>query len=223
MKRKGWVYIGLFVLLILGFWGVLRLVIPDFGTVKLPVLNNVKEFSFTDERGQAITDRNLEGKVYVAEYFFTTCTGICPKMNLNMKLVFDKFGDQNNFAILSHTSMPEVDSVPKMKAYKAKLLGADSLKAGNWHFLTGHKDSLYRMARESYLLDDEKNKSYNINDQFIHTQFFCLVDKNHRVRGIYDGLKEQEIQKLLTDVASLIKEPEEKGKVNNSNFNNNPD
>lgn len=222
MTRKGYVYLGLFAVLVLGFWFVLKLVIPDFGAVKLPVLNKVQEFAFTDERGERVTDRTMEGKVYVTEYFFTTCPGICPKMNENMKRVFDKFKSEPKFAILSHTSMPDVDTVAKMRAYKAKLLGSDTANASKWYFLTGRKDSLYRMARESYLLDDEKNKSYNIDDQFIHTQFFSLVDKNRKVRGIYDGLKEEEITKLFKDVQSLINEPAENGATNSSTFNNNP-
>jgi protein SCO1/2 len=91
----------------------------------------------------------------------------------------------------------------------------------NWYFVTGNKDSLYKMARESYLLDNEKNSGMNIQDQFIHTQFFALVDKEARVRGVYDGLKNDEIEKLSKDINDLLKE-RKSGTVFNSTFTNNP-
>src|SRR5438045_9652432 len=100
-------------------------------------------------------------------------------MNANMKKIYDKFKGEKDFAILSHTCMPETDSVSLLKAYEKKMIGSDNFLSSNsvWFFLTGNKDSLYRMARESYLLDDEKNNNINISHQFINTQFFDLVDK----------------------------------------------
>jgi protein SCO1/2 len=153
-----------------------------------------------------VTNKDVTDKVYVAEYFFTTCKGICPKMNANMKGVFDKFRDNKNFAIISHTSMPETDSVPLLKAYEEKMIGQNPHYAAKWYFVTGDKDSLYKMARQSYLLDNEKNNSINVEESFIHTQFFALVDKQKRVRGIYDGLKPGEINQLDKDIETLLKE-----------------
>ncbi len=102
--------------------------------------------------------------------------------------------------ILSHTVDPETDSVARLKHY------ADSMGASveNWWFLTGSKENLYKTARESYLLDNQENSSKNIADQFIHTQFFALVDRNGQVRGIYDGLKQDEVQQLIRDTRLLI-------------------
>jgi protein SCO1/2 len=177
-----------------------------FFDVKLPVMSYVQDFSFTDQNGQTVTNKDLADKVYVAEYFFTTCKGICPKMNANMKGVFDKFRNNKNFAIISHTSMPETDSVPLLKAYEEKMIGQNPHYAAQWYFVTGDKDSLYKMARQSYLLDNEKNNSINIEESFIHTQFFALVDKQKRVRGIYDGLKPGEISQLDKDIETLLKE-----------------
>lgn len=171
-------------------------------------MSYVQDFSFTDQNGKKVTGENFEGKVYVTEYFFTTCKGICPKMNANMVKVFEKYRNENGFAILSHTSMPETDSVPLMKAYEEKMVGKNPDYAAKWYFVTGSKDSLYRMARQSYLLDNEKNNSVNIEDHFIHTQFFALVDKQKRVRGIYDGLKPDEIARLEKDIKELLNEPE---------------
>ena len=217
MKKKLLWLGGFFIVLLTAFYFFLFSG-TDYYKAKLPVLNYVQNFSFTDQTGKPFTQKNVEGKVYVAEYFFTTCKGICPKMNANMKTVYDKFKTEPDFAIISHTCMPETDSVPLMKAYSHKM-EADSSK---WFFVTGSKDSLYKMARESYLLDNDKNNSINIKDQFIHTQFFALVDKQGRVRGVYDGLKNEELDKLSTDIKDLLKERKDPAVFNNSTFTNNP-
>ena len=223
MKRRYWLYVGFFIVL-LGVFYFFLFAGTDYYKVKLPVLAEVKDFAFTDQNGKSVTERNVDGKVYVAEYFFTTCKGICPKMNANMKKIYDKFKDENGFAILSHTCMPETDSVPLLKAYEQKMIGNYDGKQSmsNWYFLTGSKDTLYRMARESYLLDNEKNNSLNIEDQFIHTQFFALVDKQKRVRGIYDGLKNDELDKLSTDIKELLKETKDPQPRVSSPFSNSP-
>ncbi len=223
MNKKVWWYLGGFVILI-GIFYVLLFAGTDYYRVKLPVINYVKDFQFIDQDGKPINERDVEGKVYVAEYFFTTCKGICPKMNANMKTIFDKYKAVENFTIVSHTCMPETDSVPLLKNYQAKMISAQDVKSfpGKWHFVTGNKDSLYRMARESYLLDNEKNNSGNIADQFIHTQFFALIDKQRRVRGIYDGLKKDELEKLATDIGELLKETKENRSGIVSPFSNTP-
>ena len=169
-------------------------------------MSYVQNFSFTDQNGQPVTEKNVEGKVYVTNYFFTTCKGICPKMNFNLKGVYDQFKDNKNFAIISHSSMPETDSVALLKAYEEKMLPQDHHNPAKWYFVTGSKDSLYKMARQSYLLDNDKNNSENIQEAFIHTQFIALVDKKERVRGIYDALKPAEIAQLEKDIARLFKE-----------------
>jgi protein SCO1/2 len=223
MKRRFWWYIGFFIVLMGAFYFLL-FAGTDYYKIKLPVLTYVKEFSFIDQNGKAFTEREVEGKVYVAEYFFTTCKGICPKMNANMKEVYDIFKDESEFAIVSHTCMPETDSVPLLKNYEKKMIGTvnHQQKTGNWFFLTGNKDSLYRIARESYLLDNEKNNNQNIADQFIHTQFFAVVDKQRRVRGIYDGLKQEEVEKLINDIKGLLKESKSTPSRISSPFSNNP-
>lgn len=242
MSRKLWVYLIFFALLLTGFY----LLLPKemLHKSKLPVLNaNLDTFSFTDQNSKLLTTQNIEGKVFVAEYFFTTCKGICPLMNANMRRVFDAYKDEENFMIISHTCMPETDSVPLLKAYEAKMINGKLVKNSegsykiaydsaannqrptinpNWSFVTGDKAALYKMARHSYLIDNNKPDSLqNIADQFIHTQFFALVDKNNRVRGIYDGLKEEEIQKLLSDIKDLLKEKVDHQRFMNG-FSNNP-
>lgn len=215
MKKKLMWFGAGFIILLVAFWYFL-FAGTDYYKVKLPVLNYVQNFSFTDQNGKQLLQKDLSGKVYVAEYFFTTCKGICPKMNANMETVYAQFKNEPDFAIVSHTCMPEVDSVPLMKAYSQKM-GAGR----NWYFVTGSKDSLYKMARQSYLLDNEKNNSMNIKDQFIHTQFFSLVDKEGRVRGVYDGLKKDELEKLSKDIKDLLRE-RKSNVFTNSTFTNNP-
>jgi protein SCO1 len=211
MTRKKWFYIIFFAGLFLVFYFVLTRIIPGYGEVKMPILSSVQPFSFLDQEGKSITNKDVNGKVYVAEYFFTTCKGICPKMNNNLKAVYEKFRNDPAFRILSHSVDPETDSVGRMKQY------ADSLQvdAKTWYFLTGTKESLYHAARVSYLLDDPKNNIGNVNDQFIHTQFFAIVDKNGQVRKIYDGLKQDEIKTLEEDIQRLLNE-----KVANPRFAN---
>lgn len=223
MKRKYWLFSGFFIVL-LGVFYLLLFAGTDYYKAKLPVLSYVKDFSFTDQNGKPVTERSVDGKVYVAEYFFTTCKGICPKMNANMKKIYDKFKDESGFVILSQSCMPETDSVSLLKAYEKKILGTGGVQpeTGNWYFVTGNKNDLYKMARESYLLDDEKNNNSNISDQFIHTQFFALVDKQRRVRGIYDGLKKDELDKLSIDIKELLKETPDPRAGLSSPFSNNP-
>jgi protein SCO1/2 len=216
MTRKILFYILFFILLVVGFYFALTRLIPGYGEVKLPVLSYVRPFSFHNQEGKLITERNIAGKVYVAEYFFTTCKGICPKMNTNMKKIYEAFKDEKDFLILSHTVDPETDSVGRMKRY------ADSLQvnADKWYFLTGRKDSLYQAARNSYLLDDPKNGNNAIEDQFIHTQFFALVDKRGQVRKIYDGLKREELEELQKDIKRLLKEQSTEARFSNNMFGN---
>lgn len=202
MSKKLLIYLVFFTLLLAAFYYfVFRG--TDNWKVKMPTLSYVKPFHFTNQDGEMVSDSNLMDKITVVEYFFTTCKGICPKLNTNMKEVYMEFKDQPDFQILSHTCNPETDSVPVLKRY------ADSLKVDTkkWIFVTGRKDSLYQMARGSYLLDDPKNNVEKIEDQFIHTQFFALVDRNGKIRGkIYDGLKTIEIQQLKRDIAKLLKD-----------------
>lgn len=216
MRRKWILYTAFFLFLAIGFYVVMTKVIPGYGDVKLPVLSYVQPFRFTNQDGKQVTEKDMEGKVYVAEYFFTTCVGICPKLNTNMKKVYDQYKDTEGFLLVSHTCNPETDSAARLKYY------ADSMKVDTkrWWFLTGTKDSLYTSARVSYLLDDPKNNLQKIEDQFMHTQFFALVDKAGQVRKIYDGLKEKEITELRKDIAVLLKEPVSRKRFSNNLFGN---
>ena len=198
MRKKVVIYLGFFGLLLAIFYGILMYT-TDFAKVKLPVLNTVQNFSFLKQDSTLVSQKEVNGRIYVAEYFFTTCKGICPKMNKNMKAIYEQYKSDPNFLIISHTVNPETDSLPVLNHY-ADSLGAS---ANNWWFVTGSKADLYRAARESYMLDDPKNSSKNIDEQFLHTQFFTLVDRQGRVRGVYDGIKKDEVAQLMLDIKEL--------------------
>lgn len=196
MPKKKIFYISFFAVLVVVFYLIVSKWITRDDTIAV-----VQPFSFTNQDGKQVTRDDVAGKVYVAEYFFTHCDGICPTMNNNMRLVYEEFKKDTNFLILSHTCDPDRDSVAQMKYY------ADSMKVDTkrWIFLTGRKDSLYNTARLSYTIDDPANSLKNIDDQFIHSQFWALVDKNGEVKKIYDGLKESEVNNLITAARRLLK------------------
>jgi protein SCO1 len=202
MKRKTIFYIVFFLILVVGFYVTMSQLVPGFGKSKLEPIGRVLPFAFTNQDGKTVTENDVTGKVFVAEYFFTTCKNICPVMNGNMKTVYDRFKNEKDFLILSHTSFPEIDSVHVLKKY------ADSLQVNTqkWIFLTGRKDSLYKQARYSYKIDDPNNNVLDIKQDFIHSQFFSLVDKKGVVRSIYDGLKPSEVEKMMIEIELLLKE-----------------
>ncbi len=202
MSRKLLLYVGFFIFLTLVFFYFVFAGTDNWKS-KIPTVSFVKPFAFENQDGRTITEHDLSGKVTVVEYFFTTCKGICPRMHSSMQKVYEEFKNEPDFLILAHTVQPEIDSLPRMRFY-ADSMGIDTKK---WMLLTGRKDSLYNTARVSYLLDDPKNSVDKIEDQFIHTQFFALVDKNGNVRGgVYDALKADEMQKLSKDIKDLLKE-----------------
>jgi protein SCO1 len=199
VKKRNW-YIWFFVILIGAFWAILWFM-SDVLKKKVVAISIVQPFNFINQDSNTITTNSVKNKVYIAEFFFTTCTGICPKMNTNLKqLVYEKYKHDTNFVILSHTVTPDIDDANRLRKY------ADSLKVDTkrWHFLTGKKEWLYDAARKSYLVDDPKN---NITDtMFLHTQFVALVDKQLRVRAIYDATYKQEMMECNNKIAELLKE-----------------
>ncbi len=196
MSKKVLIYSVFFVGLTAIFYLIVRPWIKRKDTI-----STVQPFSFVNQDGKLVSQDDVKGKVYVAEYFFTTCPGICPTMNTNLKRVYDRFSGQDGFLILSHTSDPERDSVPVLKRY------ADSLgvNTNQWIFLTGRKDSLYKTARLSYTIDDPANNLKSIDDDFLHTQFWALVNQNGEVKKVYDGLKEREINAMIKEIERMLK------------------
>ena len=200
MSRKRILYIVFFIALFFVFYFTMSALIPGFGKKSHPAIGEVQSFSFINQDGKPINESVFKDKVVAVEYFFTTCTGICPRMNNNMRSVYDEFRDEQDFLILSHTSDPATDSAAQLKKY-ADSMGVDT---NRWMFLTGRKDSLYYMARFAYKIDDPANNMQNIDDDFLHTQFIALVDKRGKVVSIYDALKQTEITEMRKKIKDLL-------------------
>lgn len=170
----------------------------------LPVLgepgHTTGSFVLTNQDGQSYSSAELNGKIHVVEFFFTTCKGICPRMNKNMQKVYQQFLGNTSVKFVSFTVDPTHDTPPILKQY------ADGLKADTkqWVFLTGNKDSLYKIAREQYLLSAADAATVVAAEEFIHTQYFALVDQQKRIRGFYDGTNEKEMIQLVADMQSLL-------------------
>jgi len=162
------------------------------------VFHKVKPFCFINQYNQKVTEESVKNKIYVTDFFFTTCQSICPIMSTQLERVYTQFSTNNEVMILSHTVSPEEDSVNILKQY-AMLHG---VKDKRWLFLTGEKKQLYDMARHAYLLNNE----YGLGDEddFIHTQNFALVDKEKHLRGFYDGTDSADVTRLISDIKLLL-------------------
>ena len=166
--------------------------------------HKIGSFAFLNQNGDTITDKFVKGKVYVAEYFFTTCGSICPIMNKQMKRVNTAYFDNPEVAVLSFTVDPDVDTVAQMKLYA----DGHDIKGDHWQFLTGDKKELYQLARQSYfvLKPAEAENLGDAGSDFIHTNNFVLVDRESRIRGYYDGTNPDEVGALLKDIQKLLEE-----------------
>ncbi|HEX9602063.1 MAG TPA: SCO family protein [Mariniflexile sp.] len=171
---------------------------PDFTPEWTNKTHKIPDFSFTNQHGKTITNKTYQGKIYIADFFFTTCPGICPKLTKNMSILQDSYKADNKVMLLSHSVMPWVDTVDKLKDYAEKN-GVDDTK---WNLVTGDKDSLYNMARNGYFADEDFNKTQDKNG-FIHTEKFILVDKEGYIRGVYNGTLEVDIERLKRHIEIL--------------------
>jgi len=162
--------------------------------------HTIADFSFVNQNGDTITQQNYEGKIYVADFFFTTCGSICPKMSTNLTEVQKAVLNNPKVMLLSHTVFPEVDSVSVLKAYAVKYGVVDS----KWNLVTGDKKEIYTMARKSYLAV-KLGRPDQLYDM-VHTENFVLVDQKRRVRGFYDGTNKEEIKRLIEDIDFLSQE-----------------
>ena len=159
----------------------------------------VSNFSLTDQDGKIITEENFNGKIYVADFFFTTCEGICPMMSDQMERIAAAFKENKLVMLLSHTVKPEEDSIPVLKEYAQK----HSADSSQWYFVTGEKRVINKLARTSYLVGGAEGEEAS---DFVHTQFFALIDPQKRIRGFYDGTDSVEVNKLIGDIGILLRE-----------------
>ncbi|MCE2711692.1 MAG: SCO family protein [Cryomorphaceae bacterium] len=166
--------------------------------------HRIAHFTLTDQDSNLFSDKSLENKIYVAEYFFTTCRTICPIMNSQMTRIHQAFSKENNVHLLSFTVDPEHDTPSVLKLYADK----HGAKNAKWHFLTGSKKELYSLARKSFfvLKPAEAVNQGDVGSDFIHTNNFVLVDKQRRIRGYYDGTSVEEVNRLIEDIGILLEE-----------------
>lgn len=159
--------------------------------------HTIADFSFTNQNGKTITQKDYEGKIYVADFFFTTCQTICPRMTFNMGEIQKAILNNPKVMLLSHSVLPDVDSVPVLKKYALEKGVVDS----KWNLVTGDKKEIYGIARKSYLA--VKTGSPDELYDMVHTENFILVDTKRRVRGFYDGTKTEDITRLIEDIKWL--------------------
>ena len=164
-------------------------------------IHKIPAFSFTDQDGKTVTEKMVDGKIYVADFIFTRCGSICPKMTKNMGLIQEKFKNNDDVILLSHSVTPEMDSVPVLKKYAEE----KSIISGKWHLLTGKEEDIYALAKKQYYAGDTIGY-YQTGNEFLHTENFILVDKHRRIRGVYNGTLPLEMERLEDDMNTLLKE-----------------
>jgi protein SCO1/2 len=167
----------------------------------LETFHKVPFFNLIDQNGESVTEQTFKEKIYVTDFFFTTCPGICPKMTENMALVQEAFKDDPEVLLLSHSVTPETDSVQVLKTY-AENKGAISNK---WYLVTGDRKQIYDLGRKTYFVEQDLGQEKE-EDEFLHSENFVLIDKNKHIRGIYNGLNATAVQQLIADIKTLEKE-----------------
>jgi protein SCO1/2 len=173
----------------------------DNDTVTKQITHQIADFSFTNQNNKTITQKDISGKIHVANFVFTSCGSICPVMTKNMKMVEHEYKNNDEVVILSYSVTPWIDNVAKLKAYTQ----LNDIDATNWHFLTGSKAEIYKLARQSYFAEEDLGFTKDSTD-FLHTEHVLLIDKSKRIRGIYNGTLQLEMEQLIKDIAALKEE-----------------
>ena len=166
---------------------------------KLKEFHKIPEFEFINQNGDIISNKTFDNKIYVTDFFFTTCPGICPIMTKNMHMVQEAFQNDASVLMLSHSVTPTKDSVPQLKKY-----ATENNVGANWHLVTGKKQEIYDLGRSSYFVENDLGEPKGIDD-FLHTENFILIDKNKHIRGIYNGLNKNSVKQLIADIKTLQK------------------
>lgn len=171
------------------------------GNVDDKIKHTIDDFSFLNEDSVLITQELIAGKIHMANFIFTSCGSICPVMTKNLKMISDSLGDDNGLVLLSYSVTPWIDKPYVLKNYKEQ----NHIKNKNWHFLTGNKNDIYKLARQSYFAEEDIGFSKD-SSEFLHTEHVLLIDKNKRIRGIYNGTLELEMHQLMADYHTLASE-----------------
>ena len=170
----------------------------DSSIIHVSKYHKIADFKLTNQNGEKITQEFYNDKIYVADFFFTTCQDICPIMTKNMYQLQEELKNDNNILFLSHTVMPEIDTVEQLKKYAIE----NKIDESRWNLVTGDKKQIYDLARKSYLAVEDSEFG---NFDMIHTENFMLIDKKRQIRGFYDGTDKNEIIRLLSDIEILKK------------------
>ncbi len=168
----------------------------DSSIIHVAKYHKISDFKLTNQNGKEITQANYKDKIYVADFFFTTCQDICPVMTKNMYQLQEELKNDNQILLLSHTVIPEVDTVEQLKEYAVE----NNVDDSKWNLVTGDKKQIYELARKSYLAVEDSNYSQY---DMIHTENFMLIDKERQIRGFYDGTNSEDINRLLKDIEIL--------------------
>lgn len=171
------------------------------GTNEYDRIHSIPDFSFINQDGKTVTNEFYKGKIYIADFFFVSCPGICPRLTKNMGLLQEHYKDDKDILLLSHTVMPWKDSVPELKKYAIE----NNIDSKKWNLVTGSKEEIYNLARRAYFADEDFVKTQD-ESAFIHTENFILVDKKGRIRGVYNGTLELETKRLIKHIEMLKKE-----------------
>jgi len=174
----------------------------DGTTVNDTIYHTIPEFSFLDQDSSVITNHTFRDKIYVADFFFTTCPTICPIMKTQMLRVYNQFYDEDRLLILSHTIDPEYDNVEVLHEFSRRL----GVHSDKWHFVTGEKEDIYEIGQSSYMVTAMEDE--NEPGGYLHSGAFILVDKNRMIRGIYDGTDALQVDQLIKDIPKLLLENE---------------
>ncbi|HEY0262854.1 MAG TPA: SCO family protein [Chitinophagales bacterium] len=177
------------------------LFLNDAKTISDSATHKIAPFSFINQDGKTITNKNVVGKIHVANFIFTRCGSICPTMTTNLKKVSNNFENDPNVVFLSYSVTPWIDSVPRLKEYKQN----HQINNPNWHFLTGDKSKIYTLARTSYFAEEDLGFSKD-STNFLHTEHVLLIDSSQRIRGIYNGTLKLDMEQLIIDINTLKKE-----------------
>jgi protein SCO1/2 len=165
-------------------------------------IHTIPSFQFINQDGDKVSDKTVAGKIYVANFFFTSCPGICKRLTGNLTLVQTAFKNDAQVLLLSHSVTPETDSVARLRQY-ARNYGVISHK---WHLLTGSREQIYQIARESYFADEDMGEVRRGPNDFLHTENVLLIDKHKRIRGVYKGTSVRDINDLIADIKILEQE-----------------
>ncbi|UMB54649.1 SCO family protein [Lutibacter sp. A64] len=168
------------------------------GTSEEETFHKIPDFKLINQLGDTITQHTFKDKIYITDFFFTSCPGICPKMTGNMVKLQEAFKEDSDVLFLSHSVTPTIDTIDELKKY-ADTYGVIDNK---WHLVTGDKTAIYNLGRNQYFVENDLGEPKNIDD-FLHSENFLLIDKNKHIRGIYNGLNRASMAQLITDVKAL--------------------